>query len=127
MMNSKTSFLRFLLASSLIVSLTACSTVSENFALKPAVNIPDLPASVRYTDPSIPAKAAKDASDVAKALTVYEMANESNRKAIAAAKSHNKGLQRIYNKKQEKAPATSSWVSGTWSNPFPNFWNVKPF
>lgn len=45
---------------------------------------------------------AKDSKDVAPVLQAYEEANKSNKFAIEQAQKHNRGLQRIYNKKKSK-------------------------
>lgn len=116
------SWLACLLSSSLIVFLTACSTVSENFVQRPAVNIPKLPASVVYTEPQLPKEAAKDAEATAAVLKSFEAANEKNRFAIGQAHKHNDGLRRIYNiRARPKKAETSSWFPswmpeqlGTW-------------
>ena len=99
MLNLKQNWLQFLLASSLIVSLAACSTASGNFEENPKIKIPNLPKSVKYTEPKLPNKPAKDAKGTAEILQEYERTNESNRFAIEQAKKHNKELQRIYNSK----------------------------
>src|SRR5687767_407623 len=126
MLNFKRSLLLSLLSSILIVSQTACSTVSGSFEQKAKVSIPDLPSSVVYSEPRLPKSAAKNAEDTAKVLEAYEDANSANKMAINAARRHNKGLQRIYNpsKKKEVAPATSSWVAPKWPE---NWLNLKPF
>lgn len=77
---------------------------------RPAVNIPKLPASIAYTEPKLPEKAAEGAEATAEALKAYEIANEKNRFAIGQAHKHNNGLRRIYNTRTKpKKTETSSW------------------
>ena|SRR5688572_11017680 len=85
---------------SLTASLIACSKNYVNFDTEPSIKIPNLPPSVKYTDPKIPDKPAKDAKETAEVLKEYEDANAKNKLAIEQARKHNKGLQRIYNTKK---------------------------
>lgn len=78
-----------------------CSTQSKSIEIQPTIRIPSLPSSVRYTEPKLPT-IAKDSKDVAPVLQAYEEANTNNKFAIEQAQKHNKGLQRIYNKKKPK-------------------------
>src|SRR5262249_15731868 len=97
MLNLKQTSMRLLLLSLLAVSLLGCSTQSKNIVVQPTVRIPNLPSSVKHTEPKLPTL-AQDAKDTASVLEAYEKANRENKFAIEQAQKHNKGLQRTYNK-----------------------------
>ena len=100
------------------VSLIACSTPSADIA--PGVKIPDLPPSVRYTEPKLPNKAVKDSKETAEVLKKYEEANKNNKFAIDQAKKHNRNLQKTYNTPVKKETESSDWIK----NPLTGDWKM---
>lgn len=99
--------------------LIACSTQSGNTE-PPQVRIPNLPPSVKYTEPKLISKAAKNANDTRKQLENYENANKSNKIAIDQARAHNRKLQQLYNKEPKKEPEDSNWLK----NPLTSDWKL---
>lgn len=80
----------------------SCSMNSGSFDKEPRVRVPNLPSSVKYTEPKLPDKSLKGPKETSELLKEYEKADQSNKFAIEQAQKHNLRLQRTYNKKRSK-------------------------